>query len=297
MIITASSLQALRVGFQSSFQGALDQAQSRRTQIATTVPSSTKEETYGWLNKMPGMREWVGPRIAKSVSESSYTIKNKDWEDTVDVDRNDIEDDTLGVYSVLFESLGEAVGAHPDQLVFNALKNGFTTNCYDGQPFFNTNHPYVDENGVTQVAANTDGGAGTPWFLLCTKKKLKPIIFQERKKPQFVAKDKVTDDNVFDLKQFKYGVDGRWNVGYGFWQMAWGSKQTLNAANYEIARAAIAGFKGDNGRPLGLVPDLLVVPPSLEGAARRVLKTQVGAAGATNEWEGSADLLMSPWLA
>jgi phage major head subunit gpT-like protein len=96
---------------------------------------------------------------------------------------------------------------------------------------------------------------------------------------------------------FQYGVDARYNVGYGFWQMAWGSKQTLNSANYAIARAAILGMKGDFGRPLGLVPNLLVVPPSLEQAGRQILKNNQQASGATNEWMDTAELLMVPWLA
>lgn len=79
--------------------------------------------------------------------------------------------------------------------------------------------------------------------------------------------------------------------------MAWGSKQALNAANYAIARAAISGMKGDNGLPLGLTPNLLVVPPSLESAARKILNSEYAAGGETNEWKGTADLLVSTWLA
>ena len=64
---------------------------------------------------------------------------------------------------------------------------------------------------------------GSAWFLLCTSRPLKPLIFQERKKPKFVSKTNETDDNVFMSKQFLYGVDARGNAGYGFWQMAYGS--------------------------------------------------------------------------
>ncbi|CAH8721005.1 Mu-like prophage major head subunit gpT family protein [Paenibacillus melissococcoides] len=56
------------------------------------------------------------------------------------------------------------------------------------------------------------------WFLLCTTKPLKPLIYQERKAARFVAMDRDTDENVFMRKQFLYGVDGRSNAGYGFWQ-------------------------------------------------------------------------------
>ena len=56
------------------------------------------------------------------------------------------------------------------------------------------------------------------------------------------------------------------------------------------------GLKGDNGRPLGLMPDLLVVPGSLEGAARRVVKVSTLTGGGDNTWYNTADLLVSPLL-
>jgi phage major head subunit gpT-like protein len=297
MLVNAPNLQNLRVGFQSSFQGALGMADISYQRLATVVNSSTAQERYGWIGKMPSMREWLGPRVIQNVAEFDYSIKNKDYEMTVGVERNDIEDDNLGNYASLFEEMGQSAGAAPNQAVYNLLKQGFTTNCYDGQPFFNTSHPYTDESGVTQYSANTDNGAGTPWFLLCTKRVLKPMIFQSRKKPQFVSKDKTTDDNVFFQKEFIYGVDGRWNAGFGLWQLAWGSKQPLTPANYAIARAAIGNFKGEGGRPLGLAPDLLVVPPTLESDARKIVNSEYGTGGITNEWKGTAELMMTAWLA
>ncbi|MBN8955720.1 MAG: Mu-like prophage major head subunit gpT family protein [Rhizobiales bacterium] len=297
MIITSTSLAALRVGFQTSFQGGLAQAKPQWESVATRVPSTTKEERYGWLGKLPSMREWVGDRHITSISESDYTIRNKSFEMTIGVGRDDIEDDNIGVYAPLFEEMGRSVSAQPDEIVFALLKAGFATNCYDGQYFFDTDHPVLNADGAATSVANTDGGAGTAWFLLCTNRALKPLIFQERRKPQFVSKDRPDDDNVFDRKEYRYGVDSRSNAGFGFWQMAWGSKQTLDATHYEAARAGLSGMKGDFGRPLGLMPNLLVVPPSLEGAGRGLLQSQLVNGGETNKWAGTAELLVVPWLA
>lgn len=63
----------------------------------------------------------------------------------------------------------------------------------------------------------------TQWHLLCTKRSLKPFIFQERKKAKFTALTKEDDANVFMRDEYLYGVDARDGVGYGFWQMAYGS--------------------------------------------------------------------------
>ena len=96
--------------------------------------------------------------------------------------------------------------------------------------------------------------------------------------------------------EYRYGVDARCNVGFGFWQMAVRSAQTLDETNYGNARAAMMNFKSDEGRPLGVRPSLLVVPPSLEGAALKLVQAEANAAGASNIYRNSAQVLVCPWL-
>ena len=297
MIINNANLNTLRVSFQSDFKTGLGMAALMKDRIATTVPSSTGQNTYGWMGKIPQMRQWLGARVIQNISESSYSLPNLPFELTIGVDRYDIEDDNLGIYAPLFQTMGRETAANEEQLIWSAVKNGFTTKCFDNQNYFDTVHPVIDANGNVTTYANTDGGAGTPWFLMSTKQAIKPFLFQSRKPPEFVSKDKITDDNVFNERVFQYGIDARYNVGYSFPQFAWGSKQTLNSANYTLARAAITGFKADYGRPLGIMPDLLVVPPALEQAARQLIMNAQQASGATNEWAGTAELLIVPWLA
>ncbi len=297
MIISSTSLDALRTGFSAAFRGGLDQAQTQYGRITTTVPSTTREQKFGWIGKLPSMREWIGPRVVQNLAEHDYSIVNKPFELTLGVDRHDIEDDNLGQYQSLFTEMGAAAASHPDQLVWQALKAGWTNLCYDGQFFFDTDHPVIAADGSTVSVANTDGGAGLPWFLMSTRRTLRPMLLQMRQEPRFVRKDAETDEGVFNNREFKYGVDARMNVGYGFWQMAYGSKQTLDKANFASAFAAIEGMVGDHGRPLGLVPDLLVVPPGLRVEALEILNAERDAAGATNVWRGQAELLVVPWLA
>lgn len=297
MIVNSANLRTLFVGYRAEFQRVLGSTTAMYGRIATTVPSSTKTNEYGWLNQLPRVREWLGDRVVNNLSTSDYTIKNKPWEMTIGVDRDDISDDNIGIYTPLFGEMGRSTATFPDELVFPLLKNGFSTPGYDKQFFFDADHPVLDETGTPQSVSNTGGGAGTPWFLLDVSRALKPIIFQSRKAFDFVAMDAPTDENVFTKKEFRYGVDGRANVGFGFWQMAYGSKQPLDAASYEAARAAMTGLKGDFGRPLGIMPNLLAVPPSLEGAGRRLLQSVLVNGGESNPWAGTAELLVVPWLA
>lgn len=299
MLRNAANLTTLGIGFNAAFQGGLTQAEPQYSRIATTVPSSTGENEYGWLGQIPNVREWIGDRVIHGLEASDYTIKNKKFELTIAVSADSIDDDNIGIYGPMFTEMGRSVTAHYDQLVWALLKAGFATACYDGQYFFDTDHPVLDADGVTiNSVANTDGGAGAPWFLVDDSRALKPILLQMRKPMSSVkAKDKPTDDNVFDRDEYKYGVDGRHNVGFGFWQFAWGSKQALSAANYAIARTALMSMKGDHGRPLGIMPRLLIVGPSNESAARKLLNSENAAGGETNEWKGTAELLVVPWLA
>ncbi len=297
MIINQANLGRLYTVLSTAFNRGLGLATSQWNQIATKVPSTTREEKYGWLGKVPNVREWIGDRVIHGISAHDYAIKNKSWELTLGVDRDDIEDDTYGVYNPLFEEMGMSTASHPDSLIFALLKAGFTTACYDGQNFFDTDHPVLDEDGVVQSVANTDAGSGTPWFLVDSSRALKPILYQVRKEFNFVRKDKPEDDNVFERKEYLYGVEGRSNVGFGFWQFAWGSKQTLNATYYKAAREGLQSMKSDHGRPLGIMPKLLIVPPSLEAAGLTLLNAEHDAAGATNIYRGTASLLVVPWLA
>lgn len=88
----------------------------------------------------------------------------------------------------------------------------------------------------------------------------------------------------------------RVNAGFGLWQLAFGSRAPLTAANYAAARAAMQNMRYDEGRIMGVMPTLLAVPPSHAHAARELLKSQ-RIEGSDNPWMGSAELLVTPYLA
>jgi phage major head subunit gpT-like protein len=295
MFINKGNLTNLFTGFNGAFNKGFEGAKTAWPSVAMKTTSTTGREAYGWLAQFPGMREWVGDRVIKSLQANGYLIENKDFESTIAVGRNTIEDDQYGIFSPMFEEMGRAAAEHPDRLIFDLLAAGFTSACYDGQYFFDTDHPIIKDE-VTVSVANTDGGAGTPWFLLDTTRALRPLIYQERRPFNLVKKDNETDDNVFMRKEYIYGVDSRGGVGFGMWQMAWGSKQTLDAAHYETARIALSDMVGDEGRKLGVRPNLLVVPTSLEGKAREIVGNQLNADGGSNKWHGTAEILVVPWL-
>jgi phage major head subunit gpT-like protein len=297
MQINASTLSALFTGFKVIFNKAFEGTPSDWEKLAMVVPSSTSQEVYAWLGTITGFSKWAGDRVIQNLKTHDFTIKNESFENTVGVNRDKIDDDNYGVYNPMIAQLGQDAKSHPDELIFALLKAGFSTPCYDGQNFFDTDHPVIQKDGSVTSVSNMAAGASAPWFLVDVSRAIKPLIFQRRKNYTFTAMNKDTDTNVFMRKEYIYGVDARCNVGFGLWQLAYGSKEVLNKDSYKAARTALMEMKGDNGKPLGVRPTLLVVSPVNEGAGLEVLKAERDAQGATNVYQNTAELLTTPWLA
>lgn len=64
------------------------------------------------------------------------------------------------------------------------------------------------------------------WFLGIAGGPLRPFIHQVREQPQVVARDQVDDDCVFERGEVQYGCNGRWEMGYGLYQLIVGSAGT-----------------------------------------------------------------------
>lgn len=296
MIINSANLRSLTTGYRTTFLAGLATAAPMWARFATEVPSTTAEELYPWLNKIPGMRKWIGERQIKNVSTGAYRLINEDWEDTIAVNRNAIEDDRFGIYSPLMRMLGEAAGRQPDELLFGGFEKGFSTNCFDGQFFFDTDHPVLDAAGQPVSVSNMQAGGGSPWYLLDLTKQVKPLIFQNRQAARFAALDNPDDPNVFMRKEFIYGADARNTAGFGFWQTAFGSKATLDAANFGLAYTAMTKLKADYGQPLAITPNVLLTGPTNRAAAEVILKKANLAGGESNLDFGRVELVIAPWL-
>ena len=140
MIINSTTLNQMRVGFTKLYMNSLLAQNPSYKRVAMEVTSTGKEQKYGWLGMSTRFREWLGDRTLQNLKEHDYSIKNKSFENTVIVSKDDIEDDNLGVYSPLFQQLGWDASMHPDELVYALLLAGFSSLCYDGQYFFDVDH-------------------------------------------------------------------------------------------------------------------------------------------------------------
>lgn len=129
--------------------------------LATETPSAGSEEVHAWLGAPPPLVEWLGERIVSHLRASSYTIVNKRYANAITVQDTDLADDKLGLIGLRIQQMADAAAYSYVKLCFNALVAGFTTNCYDGQPFFSASHK--DGAGPTQsnllTATLDDSGA------------------------------------------------------------------------------------------------------------------------------------------
>lgn len=291
MLINLENLDLLHTMYSAAFSKGLELADVSWESIATIIPSTSRSNTYAWLGSLSDVREWLGDRVVDELTGHSYEIVNQSWEKTVSVKREDIEDDSYGIYSPLMENLGALAKSHRSRLVWNLLANGEDNEGYDEVPFFSDAHP--TGNGTQ---SNLIDGAGAPWYVLDTSKPLKPLIFQMRREMELVSLTKADDANVFWAKKYVWGADGRYSGGYGLWQMAVESKETLNEENLAEARAKMRLLTDDAGLLLGMMPTTLVVGASNEVAAMKLINNLTLATGETNVNKGAYKLIVSPYL-
>jgi len=227
MDINRKNMDSLFKGFNTQFMAAFGSAPDTWQKFAFIVPSASASVIYPFLEKFGGMQEWIGDRQIKNLASKKMEVVNRDFEDTVSVKRNDIEDDQYGLYGSLIAQMG-----------------------YNGAKLW-------QELAIAALLGN----------------------------PAWI------DGGDFFSSTRKFGENTIVN----------GSTNALTAPNYATARQTMLQYKGHNGKPLGVLPDLLIVGPALEGMAFSIVKDRVQAkAGATtdvagdNPWMGTADYAVVP---
>jgi phage major head subunit gpT-like protein len=171
------------------------------------VRSTSRQTVYPWLGRTTHFREWLGDRVVQALETHSYTIANKDFEDTISISRNDIEDDNYGVYEPVIEQLGWDAKVHPDVLLFTMIKSAVTTPssvlAYDNLPFFSASHPVGPLAAAGDVRDSTasnlnSSGTGPYWYLIDASRVVRPFIFQLRR-------EYTVTPSVLALNSYKLG--------------------------------------------------------------------------------------------
>lgn len=164
MIITQENLSIFRSAITVKFKDGLkSDPPMDENQFATVTTSTTGIEKYPMTAFMDDIKKWVGPRKVGSLSAKLLQVENEDYEVTIGVPKNDLEDDSYGIYNNIAEGKGRQCRALWGRLGVAALTaNG---NWLDGSAFFLTTRKYgkntINNKTTSALSATTYGAART----------------------------------------------------------------------------------------------------------------------------------------
>lgn len=119
-----------------------DDATAAYRRLCSRIPSSAAQEAQRWLGYMPTMRAWGTGRKARGLNANGMTLTNEKFELTLEVDRDEIDDDQTGQIRLRIQDMAPAAAAHKDIVIEDLLNHGADAGytCYDGQRFFSATH-------------------------------------------------------------------------------------------------------------------------------------------------------------
>jgi phage major head subunit gpT-like protein len=236
MIVNQANIYNIFISLKTTFNNAFTNAPSTWQKIAMLVPSTAKQNNYDWLSTFPRMRQWIGEKAVKALSAFNYNIVNNDWEATVEVDRNDIEDDQLGIYKPQAEMAGASAKQLADEIVSDLVNNAFAAYCYDKQFFIDVDHPILLPDGTIGSMSNKGTLA-----LSC-------------------------------------------------------ASLAAAQASLGVADTVLMEMVDDQGRPLNIQGNILLVPPALKQTANTLVTTDRLEDGKPNPFKGAFEVVVNQRL-
>lgn len=108
--------------------------------VSMLFTSDKESERYAWLGQVPGMREFIGGRHAKGLTDNEITIRNKEFEATLEIAVKDMRRDKTGQIQIRINELVDRTVIHWAQLLSYLIVKGHEGKCYDGSAFFSVGH-------------------------------------------------------------------------------------------------------------------------------------------------------------
>ena len=138
--------------------------------VSNLFTSDQLTEEYAFLGQSPVWREWVGGRQATGLKGDSFTIRNKHYEATLEVQVSDVRRDKTDQIMVRVDEFADRSLTHWASLLSTLLVNGTSTLCYDGQFYFDTDHSEGDSGtqsnditvDISALPANVHGTTTAP---------------------------------------------------------------------------------------------------------------------------------------
>lgn len=157
-----NNILLLEKGLRADFVKAFNNGEDPKDVMSMIMKtkSSSDQEKYGWLGEVAQLTEWKDERKLRGLANFDYTIPNRDYESTLKIDKNVMEDDQLGNVQIRIRDLAARARTHPRKLFFDQVLRGDTELAYDGVPFFSVSHV---ESGSAQsnIVTGTSSGPYT----------------------------------------------------------------------------------------------------------------------------------------
>ena len=127
----AEGVEALKQGVDITWPGKTEKV---------TMPG-TEESVHGFLCEMPLFKKWSGSRDFKRPKTGSYSLKVDLYDVSWSIGRDDLQFDRWGLLTPTVRGYGVAQARFYEDLVTDLQAAGKTTTCFDGQNFYDVDHP------------------------------------------------------------------------------------------------------------------------------------------------------------
>jgi phage major head subunit gpT-like protein len=158
-ITSPPSVRALFTRFYNTFDQGLQSSATDLGVLAEQINLPEGESaSFEWLGGFPRFREWIGQRYVHGLAQRAFVITTKPYESTIAVDRFKFDDNTLLSKDRVVRGMAAQAANLPRDLLLDLLVNGHARPAYDGQNFFDTDHPIVPD-GSTGTQSNYQSSA------------------------------------------------------------------------------------------------------------------------------------------
>ncbi len=143
MIVDTVLLEkGLKAAFNKAMTGIIaDGGATKALEAITSIfPSEGPDEKYGFLGDTPAVTEWIGDKTTGHIKDYSYTLTNKNYYAAISIDRNEINDDRMGILKPRIAGMVSTLQREKWALIIAQIVAGTVNLAYDGTAYFSSSH-------------------------------------------------------------------------------------------------------------------------------------------------------------
>jgi len=118
--------------------------------VGMRTTTDQAEEKYPFLGAVPIMQEWLAERNVARLRADQFTVKNVHYESSIRFNKSELRRDKTGQIDIRVNEHVQRAQNHWNKLVTDLIVAGESSPCYDGQFFFDTDHPNNGTDGGVQ---------------------------------------------------------------------------------------------------------------------------------------------------